>query len=586
MRIGFSVFLRVALVLIILFLAPTVNGAETKVDDERAKTAQPSAAPPSAKDAVKHPWDRKPSVTTHSVTIKGKELRYTATAGYLPLTDEAGKPTAYVFFTAYDADTGQSRSRRPVTFAFNGGPGASSLWLHMAVLGPKRVNLSDDGKGLPPPYEWVANEETWLDATDLVFVDPVGTGYSRLAEGAKSEDFYGITKDVESLAQFIKLYCARYERWLSPKFLAGESYGTTRVAGLAHHLQTRAGMSVNGVVLISSVLNFQTIAPGPGNDIGYALLLPAYTMAAAYHHRLRPELQEDIARTREEVERFALTDYLVALARGYALTPAEREALIGKLARYTGLKPLTIRNGNLRIDQGTFARQLLEDTNLRVGLYDSRFTGHYRPGTFMEDPSMYDVTAPLIAACNDYLRRELKQENDLTYEFLSDKVNREWKWGSAREGYVDVAPALAAAMEQNRFLTVFVASGYHDLVTPYFATQYTFNRLGPMSDLTAPRNPSLLRRGPPALHGQNFPAEAESGCGNVYEESGLPRPGAGKRYTMKRASGSKAGSQIHVDIPISSFSMSAVCPSESRRRVSASALPVSILPIIFWFSAR
>ena len=256
-----------------------------------------------------------PSITHHSITVNGKPLRYTATAGYMPLTDESGKPTAYVFFTSYVADRDHDKTSRPLTFAFNGGPGAASVWLHLSALGPKRFVLSDEGTGLPPPYAWVANEETWLDLTDLVFIDPVGTGYSRLAEGAKAEEFYGVDKDVESMAQFIRLYTTKNERWLSPKFLAGESYGTTRAAGLSKYLQDKTGMALNGLILISTAVNFQTIAQAPNNDLAYALLLPAYTLTAAYHKRLSPELQADLTKTKTEVERFALADYLVALAR-------------------------------------------------------------------------------------------------------------------------------------------------------------------------------------------------------------------------------------------------------------------------------
>ena len=372
---------------------------------------------------------------------------------------------------------------RPITFAFNGGPGAASVWLHMSVVGPRRVVLSHDGKAVPAPYAWVPNEETWLDLTDLVFIDPVGTGFSRLAEGVKPEEFYGVQKDVESMAQFIRLYTTKYERWLSPKFLAGESYGSTRAAGLSKYLQDNTGMGLSGLILISTALSFRTIAAAPENDLAYALLLPAYTLTAAYHKRLSPALQADVAKTRGEVERFALTDYLVALAMGYTLPTGEREAMVAKLASYTGLSPLTIRNSNLRIDRRTFARQLLEDRNLRLGLYDARFSAPYRAEGFMEDPSMFEVTAPLLSACNDYFRRDLGYENTLKYEFLSDKVNHEWKWGSASEGYLDVTGRLAMALNQNRFLKVFVASGYYDLVTSYFAAKYLFDRMGPDQDL-------------------------------------------------------------------------------------------------------
>ena len=476
-------FMCIVLALLIFAVAPSFASGQEGRDGEPKKSAPGSNLPATPGQVRKQPWDQKPSVTRHRVTVNGKPLTYTATAGYITLTDESGKPTAHVFYTSYIADGDRDRASRPLTFAFNGGPGAASVWLHMSALGPKRFLLSDEGAGLPPPYAWVENGETWLDLTDLVFVDPVGTGYSRLAEGAKPEDFYGVEKDVEAMAHFIRLFVTKNERWLSPKFLAGESYGTTRAAALSKYLQDRTGMALSGLILISTALNFQTIALTPENDLAYALLLPAYTLTAAYHKRLSPELLADPAKTKKEVERFALTDYLVALAKGYTISAPEREAMVNKLAAYTGLAPLTIRNSNLRIDRRIFARQLLEDKGLRLGLYDSRYAGHYRAEGFMEDPSMYEVTAPMLSACNDYLRRDLKYENDLPYQFLSDKVNHEWKWGSAQGGFTDVTARMAMALNQNRYLKVFVASGHYDLVTTYFAAKYIFDRMGPDQDL-------------------------------------------------------------------------------------------------------
>jgi carboxypeptidase C (cathepsin A) len=474
--------ISMGLAFLILAAIPCFGYGETRTEGEAKKPSSESASTVTAKEPGKKPWDQKPSVTRHTITVNGKPLRYTATAGYIPLTDESGKPAAYVFYTSYVAE-GRDKTSRPLTFAFNGGPGAASVWLHMSAVGPKRFVLADDGTGLPPPYAWVDNGETWLDLTDLVFVDPVGTGYSRLAEGTKPEDFYGVDKDVESIAQFIRLYTMKNERWLSPKFLAGESYGTTRAAGLSKHLQDKTGMALNGLILISTAINFQTIAQAYYNDLAFALLLPSYALTAAYHKRLSPELQADVEKARKEVERFALTDYLVALAKGYTISASEREAMVNKLAAYTGLTPLTIRNSNLRIDRRTFARRLLEEKGLSLGLYDARFAAHYRAEGFMEDPSMFEVTAPMLSACNDYLRRDLDYENDLPYEFLSDKVNHDWKWGSSQGGYTDMTARMAMAMNQNRFLKVFVASGYYDLVTSYFAAKYLFDRMGPDQDL-------------------------------------------------------------------------------------------------------
>ncbi len=425
---------------------------------------------------------KKPVVTYNSVRIGDKIVRYKATAGYMPLNDESGKRQASIFFTAYEKQGETDKAARPIAFAFNGGPGAASIWLHMSAFGPRRVLLSEDGKGLPPPYKWAPNEETWLDLTDLVFVDPAGTGFSRIAEGTKPEEFYGVKKDIESMARFIRLYCTQYDRWLSPKFMAGESYGATRAAGLSRHLQAE-GIALNGIILISAALNFQAISSAPENDLGHALSLPAYTMTAAYHKRLAPPLQADVERTRREAERFAFAEYLPALTRGYALSSLERDALVDKLAYFTGLRKAVIKNSNLRIGRNAFSRQLLEEENLRVGLYDARFTTRNKNEQFMDDPGMFEVTAPMLAAFNDYVKQELKFESTLKYEFLSGKVNSEWNWGSARGGYLDMAAPLAKALGQNAHLKVFIASGYFDLVTTYFATKYVFDHMGPEADV-------------------------------------------------------------------------------------------------------
>jgi len=346
----------------------------------------------------------------------------------------------------------------------------------LGALGPKRVPLTE-GKTLPPPYRWITNEYTWLDFTDLVFIDPVGTGYSRPAPGVKAEEFFGVKEDIRSIADFIRFYLTRYERWLSPKVIAGESYGTTRTAGLSGYLQNRLGMSLNGVILISSVLNFQTITFTPGNDLPYILYLPSYTFAAWYHRKLPPTLQADIKQTQQEVEQFAMTEYLLALAKGNALSDGERNRIVDKLAEYTGLQKTFIKNSNLRINRDDFLTELLRTENRQLGVLDSRITGNYQVNTFMEDPSVFETTGPLVAAWNDYVRNELNYKNDLPYIFLSEKANRAWKWGSAAEGYVNVAETLGLAMSENRSLKVFIASGHYDLDTAYFAAKYIVNHL-------------------------------------------------------------------------------------------------------------
>ncbi len=394
------------------------------------------------------------------------------------MKDETGKPRANIFFVAYAKDDEEGNSRRPITFAFNGGPGASSIFLHLGALGPKRALLGDE-KAVPPPYQMTTNEYTWLDFTDLVFIDPVGTGYSRPAPGAKTKEFYGVEGDIHSVGEFIRIYLTRYQRWLSPKFIVGESYGTTRAAGLSGYLQNKLGINLNGILLISEVLNFQTIVFSPGNDLPYILYLPPYTIAAWYHRKLPPAYQSDLSKTLQEVEKFSVNEYTLALTKGNELSDGERDRMIERLADYTGLSKTYIKNSNLRIDRDDFVKELLRDENRRIGVLDSRASATYKVREFVEDPSVFVVVGPLVATWNDYVRNELKFETEIPYEILSEKVSRSWNWGSATGGlgYVDVAKILQQAMNENRFLRVFIASGYYDLDTSYFATKYTVNHL-------------------------------------------------------------------------------------------------------------
>jgi carboxypeptidase C (cathepsin A) len=419
------------------------------------------------------------SVTRHFIEVNSKKISYTATAGSIQLKEETGKPRANMFFVSYVKDDEKDKARRPVTFAFNGGPGAASIFLHLGALGPKRALLGDE-KALPPPYQLVTNEYTWLAFTDLVFIDPVGTGYSRPVSGVEPKEFYGVKGDIQSVGEFIRIYLTRYQRWLSPKFIAGESYGTTRAAGLSGYLQNKLGINLNGILLISEVLNFQTIMFSPGNDLPYILYLPPYTLAAWYHGKLSPGLEADLSKTREEVEQFALNEYTLALAKGDGLTDGEKNRLIEKLADYTGLSRMFIKNSNLRIPTDVFVKELLRNENRRIGLLDSRIAGNYSVHEFTEDPSVFVVTGPLVSTWNEYVRNDLKYATEMPYVILSTKVNELWDWGSGTGGlgYLDVAKILRQAMSENKFLKVFIASGFYDLDTSYFATKYTVNHLG------------------------------------------------------------------------------------------------------------
>lgn len=432
--------------------------------------------------------EEKISQTRHSISLNGQTIHYTATAGTLILKEEqekeekaeGEKAKATIFFIAYTKDD-TDPAERPITFAFNGGPGSSSVWLHLGLLGPKRVQMADEkGSAPPPPYRLVDNEFSLLDMTDLVFIDPVSTGFSRAVPGEKPKDFHAFQKDIESVGDFIRLYTTRYQRWSSAKFLAGESYGTTRSAGLSGYLQERHGMYLNGILLISSILNFQTAYFTSGNDLPYILFLPTYTATAWYHGRLAPDLQANLAQTLAEVEQFALGDYTLALMQGAALPEERRTAVAAQLARYTGLSADYIERTDLRIDIHRFCKELLRDEGRTVGRLDARFTGVDRDsvGEYNEfDPSYAVIQGPYTATLNDYVRRDLQFESDLPYEILTGRV---WPWNYEphQNRFVDVAETLRKAISMNPFLRVFVANGYYDLATPYLATRYTFNHLG------------------------------------------------------------------------------------------------------------
>ena len=419
------------------------------------------------------------SVTQHTVRINGREIAYTATAGTLLLKEEDGKKKATVFYVAYTKD-GEDASKRPVTFTFNGGPGSSSVWLHLGAFGPKRVPMTPEGFAPPPPYRMVENQGSLIDVTDLVFIDPVTTGYSRAVPGESDKQFHGLQEDIQSVAEFIRLWTVRNKRWPSPKFLAGESYGTTRAAGLSGYLQQRHGMYLNGIVLVSAILNFQTARFGPGNDLPPILFLPTYTAIAWYHQRLPADLQQSLEKAVNEARAFARGEYASALMKGDRLAGVEKQQIAAKLARLTGLSPEYIEQTNLRINIMRFTKELLRDQRSTVGRLDGRFTGIDidAAGERMEfDPSMAAIMGPYTGTLNDYVRRELKFESDLPYEILSGRV-RPWSYARNQNSYVNVAETLRSAMTQNRNLKVHVANGYFDLATPFFATEYTFDHLG------------------------------------------------------------------------------------------------------------
>lgn len=461
---------------------------QTMDDKQRSSN---DASQDGAKDALKDDL----VVTRHRVRIGGRELAYTVTTGTMVLKEEregkgeqegrweGEKPKATVFFIAYarDGEEAKEATRRPLTFSFNGGPGSSSVWLHLGLLGPRRVRFDEIGNPLPPPYELTDNEHSLLDVSDLVFIDPVSTGYSRAAPGEKAKDFHAFKEDIASVGDFIRLYCSRYGRWLSPKFLIGESYGTTRAAGLAGYLQERHGMFLNGVMLVSSILDFATARFEAGNDLPYLLFLPSYAATAWYHQRLDDDLQAlELGSLLAEVERFVVNDYSLALMQGARLEQGERERVARLLARFTGLSERYVLQSNLRVEIMRFCKELLRDERRSVGRLDSRFKGSDRDAageSFEYDPSYATIQGPFTATFNHYVREELGYKSDLPYEILKS-LYQTWSYKDFENRYVNVAETLRKAMTMNPFLKVHVASGFYDLATPYFATDYTLNHLG------------------------------------------------------------------------------------------------------------
>ena len=475
-RLPFALFALLLLPCVALAQAP-----ENKAPDKPAEKA-------AEKSAVKAP-EKSPdklSVTEHEIAVRGAAFKYRATAGTLQMKDEAGKAKADVFFVAYEKlPAAENPATRPITYVFNGGPGAAAVWLHMGTAGPTRIKFTEEGEAPPPPYGVVDNDSTWLEATDLVFIDPVGTGFSRPAPGEKQEQFSGVQEDVNWVGEFIRLYTTRYQRWPSPKFLAGESYGTTRAAALSEHLLDEHGINLNGIILISAVLDFQTISFGGGTDLPYLVYLPSYTATAHHFRKLSPDLQSDLQKTLREVETWAIGEYVQVLSRGTALEPVKRAEAVKHLARYTGLSEDAVDKADLRIDPELFRTMLLQDKRQLLGRFDSRMTGYDRQVLKHDaewDPSYSQYEAAYSGAFNDYVRRQLKFESDLKYEVLTGRVHP-WNFGPGGTGYTFVAHRLRQALIKNPYLKVLVCSGYHDLATPYFATSHTINHLDLSADL-------------------------------------------------------------------------------------------------------
>ena len=423
------------------------------------------------------------SITHNTVTIDGVPIAYKALTGNMILKNSLGKEKASIFYVAYLRDFGEEENTsktRPITFCFNGGPGSSAIWLHVGAFGPKKVAI-EDLTFTDPPYTWEDNPHSLLDITDLVFIDPVSTGYSRALPEEDLKQFHGVEGDVRWMAEFIRQFTTRYNRWGSPKFLAGESYGTTRAASLASYLFSEHNLYVNGVALISSILNFQTIHDSNnGNDLPYILYLPSMAATAWYHHKIAKGLQQgDLLSTLAKAEQFAFNEYATALLYGDILEPKARQEIVVKLSEFTGLHPSYIERANLRIDPLRFAKELLRDQRRTVGRFDSRYKGfdaNPLSNSLEYDPSADAIFGPFTAIFNEYVRNELKWNKEEEYVIIADV--QPWNYGKATNQYLNVSGNLKSVMSKNPAMKIFVGSGLFDLATPYFGTDYTFNHLG------------------------------------------------------------------------------------------------------------
>lgn len=422
------------------------------------------------------------AITHHSARIAGRIIHYTATAGTIVLKNEKDEPAASVFYVAYTADELGPAARRPLTFAYNGGPGGSSALIHMGAFGPRTVVTTNAATTPPPPYDLVDNADSLLDTSDLVFVDAVGTGFSRIVGRGTPKDFYGVNADGRAFAQFVRRYITANNRWNSPKYLAGESYGTTRSVVLAKMLQDD-GIVINGVTLISTVLDFSTLITQAGNDLPYWLFLPTEAAVAAYHHKATANAS-DLSALLQAVRAFARGPFMSALAQGAALPASERDAIAQQLHAYTGLPVDYLVRSRLRVDPERFEKQLLGASEETVGRYDGRFR-NYDLDPIADgadsDPSSDAVFGAFTASFNRYIRDELHYMTDAKYEFLSRDVNRQWQWHRGENGSptaVNVSTDLRDAMTANPYLRVFSANGIYDIATPFFATEYSLAHLG------------------------------------------------------------------------------------------------------------
>ena len=423
------------------------------------------------------------SVTDHTIRVGGQTIPYKATASMTLLKNDKDEPTALIYSTAYTRSDVKDVSQRPIAFLYNGGPGSASLWLHMGAFGPRRV-VTDNAAATPPaPYKLVDNESSLLDKADLVFIDPVGTGFSHAVGKAQDKDFWGVDQDVKSLAQFISIYVNRNNRWNSPKFLIGESYGTFRSVALGEYLESNENMSVNGIVLISSVLDLGTLSFTAGDDQPYIFYLPTYAAVAWYYNILK-DRPDDLSAFLSEARQFASTEYAAALMKGSKLTAAETADMAKKLTRFTGLSEDYLIKANLRVTLSQFRAEVERNRGITIGRYDARYPGptyDLLTERAEYDPSFSAVAGAFTAAFNSYVRADLKFGGDKDYKVLPDGPGEAWDWKHGGRGGFPGAPSvegdLIRAMTEDAHLQVQVENGYFDMATPFFATEYTMDHL-------------------------------------------------------------------------------------------------------------
>ncbi|MGJ8650315.1 MAG: S10 family peptidase [Opitutaceae bacterium] len=461
--------------LLILSLAITCfsSAADKK---ERSKSDSEETEMSKEEASEKESPAYEPKVSEGEARIGGSKVKYTTKTGMMPILDDDGEVKAEVFFVYYAAESKDSIAR-PVTFCFNGGPGSSAVWLHLGGLGPKRVDTLLDGRRPEAIAPIVDNADSILDATDLVFIDPVQTGLSRAVEDEEADQFHGVDEDIESVSEFIRQFCSQEERWASPKFLCGESYGGIRAAGLADHLQQKHGIYMNGILIVSGLLNYQTLMPHIGNDLPFILYLPAYTATAHYHKKLSPELQKDFDATMQQSRDFAFGDYSLALLKGTTLSDTERTEIAQRLSELTGIDADVIDDHDLRIRRWLFRRMLLKEEGLILGGYDARVVGD--DGVKTQTPPEFDPSASFVkgavsAAINHYVRSTLGYESDHPYNVMA---RLKWRFAPFTNRYVSMEERLASAMKENPAMQILIMVGLRDIVVSEDAMRYSIDHL-------------------------------------------------------------------------------------------------------------